>query len=230
MTTLIWQKYFPRHGISGERFQPWSEPIAIIEKGVPGILEHILEVRCADERKPADDLSVPKWEVTRLDDGIGLSVTATEGCAIGWKVKRSDEDGYRIMGDASLFMPGNLWDDEPDGFILSAYLGRPVGALLAAAVLLLAQDGARALPTTERGNVVQVQGYPYPRPSREEMDWRRRHPEIPGYAPYTPGYGPYIDENGLSRWQGTPNPYYREEYAPVEYPRVLRCWRDPRCR
>src|SRR6266436_374510 len=63
---------------------------------------------------------------------------------------------------------------------------------------------------------------------REEMDWRRRHQEIPGYAPHTPGYGPYI-EDGHPRWQGTRNPYYREEYPRIEYPRVYRCWRDGPC-
>ncbi len=93
---------------------------------------------------------------------------------------------------------------------------------------LLAQDGAQALTSAERDPVVRVQGYPRGRPSQEEMEWRRRHYEIPGYAPYTPGYGPYI-ENGHPRWQGTPNPYYREEYPRIEYPRVYRCWRDGPC-
>jgi len=92
---------------------------------------------------------------------------------------------------------------------------------------LLAQDGAQALTSAERDPVLKVQGYPRG-PSREEMDWRRRHQEIPGYAPYTPGYGPYI-EDGHSRWKGTPNPHWREEYPRIEYPRVYRCWRDGPC-
>lgn len=61
--------------------------------------------------------------------------------------------------------------------------------------------------------------------SPEERAWRSRHPEIPLYAPYTPGYGPYIDHNGVPRFQGTPAPNWREEYAPVQYDRIFRCWR-----
>jgi len=144
MTTLIMQTYFPRHGISGKRFEPWLQPIAIIEKGNPGVRENLLEVRCEDARKPEDATSPPKWEVARLDDKMGLSVTATEGCLLAWKVKRNNEDGCRVYGDALLFAPGNLWDNEPEGYILSAYLGRAFCLAMAIVVLLLAQDGARA--------------------------------------------------------------------------------------
>ena len=99
--------------------------------------------------------------------------------------------------------------------------------IAAAAISLLAQGWIEPAHTKMSSEpVVTVQ---YPRaPSREEMGWRRRHQEIPGYAPYTPGYGPYI-EDGHPRWQGTRNPYYREEYPRIEYPRVYRCWRDGPC-
>ncbi len=99
--------------------------------------------------------------------------------------------------------------------------------IAAAAISLLAQGWIEPAHTKmDSDQVVPVQ---YPRaPSREEMDWRRRHYEIPRYAPYTPGYGPYI-EDGHPRWQGTRNPYYREEYPRIEYPRVYRCWRDGPC-
>lgn len=105
--------------------------------------------------------------------------------------------------------------------------------IAAVAISLLAQGWVEfahaptSMESSQHDPVVRIQGYPRA-PSREEMDWRRRHQEIPGYAPYTPGYGPYI-EDGHPRWQGTRNPYYREEYPRIEYPRVYRCWRDGPC-
>jgi hypothetical protein len=95
--------------------------------------------------------------------------------------------------------------------------------MIVVGLLLLAFNEAWAEPSP----LVTVQSYQRG-PSREEMNWRRRHYEIPLSAPYTPGYGPYI-ENGYPRFQGTPNPYYREEYPRIEYPRVFRCWRDGPC-
>jgi hypothetical protein len=72
--------------------------------------------------------------------------------------------------------------------------------------------------------------YEHPAPvqgmSREEFEWRRSHPEIPRYMPYTPDYGPYDDPNGKPRFQGIPDPYYREAYPPIDYHYIYQCWRD----
>lgn len=110
MDTIVYQAHFSRHGASGKRFFSGEEPVMIISFFTdPRIYERIIEVRCEDRRRPENNLSIPKWEIIRLDDR-SLIVTATEGCCIAWKVQRNDDDKSRIMGDTFLFAPGGLWD------------------------------------------------------------------------------------------------------------------------
>lgn len=68
--------------------------------------------------------------------------------------------------------------------------------------------------------------YPFPR-YHDEGAWRRGHPEIPPYAPYTPDYGWHRNE-GKWQFQGIRNPYYREEYPRIDYYRAYRlCAEQP---
>jgi len=84
MTTLIMQTYFPRHRISGKRFEPWLQPIAIIEKGT---LAFARTSRGTMRGMPGSRKTPPHPKVggraPRRQDG--LSVTATEGCLLAWK-------------------------------------------------------------------------------------------------------------------------------------------------
>jgi len=91
-----------------------NEPVEIVSKD-PLVVDRILEVRAEN------DGNVPrKWEIARQPDG-SLSVTA-DGCRMGYRAKKGDEPS-RIVGDVMLFAPGNLWDGEPDGYVLAAYFG-----------------------------------------------------------------------------------------------------------
>ncbi|SRR5258708_24884128 len=114
-TVIIVQGYVPPRGASGKRFLPMEEPVELVSRE-PTVFDRILEIRAENA---GNELRI--WEIARLPFGQ-LRVTA-EGCRMGYRAKKGDEPP-RIVGDVTLFMPGNLWDDEPDGYVLAAYLGR----------------------------------------------------------------------------------------------------------
>jgi hypothetical protein len=110
--SIIVQDYVPRRGASGKRFDPMNEPVEVVSYDPP-VFDRILEIRVENASN-----ELRKWEIARMPDG-SLSVTA-EGCRMGYLAKKGDEPS-RIVGDALLFAPGNLWDNEPEGYILAAY-------------------------------------------------------------------------------------------------------------